>query len=451
MRLIPTPTRLLGVILIGLLWAFPARAVDVQRVVSPGGIEAWLVEDHANPIISVEFSFEGGAALDPAGREGLANLASGLLDEGAGPLDSQAFQARLEDLAIRLSFSSGRDSFGGQLRTLSENRETAFDLLRLALTEPRFDPEPVERIRGQILAGLRRDLENPSAIAGRTLRKLLFPTHNYGRPSRGTPESVASITAEDLRAFAAQRLTRGGFKVAVVGDLTTAELATLLDKTFLGLPAETSGPGVADTGLENAGEVVVVQREIPQSVVTFAHGGLKRDDPDFYAAYVVNHILGGGSFSSRLYQEVREKRGLAYSVYSYLGPLDHAALIGGGVATQNARVGETLEVIRSEWGRMAEDGPTAEELEAAKTFLTGSYPLRQSSTGRIAGMLLAIQEESLGIDYINRRNDLIEAVTLEDVRRVAKRLYDAEELTVVVVGMPEGVSPTREAPAADGS
>ncbi len=449
MRL-PTPARLLGVVLIGLFWALPARAVDVQQVVSPGGIKAWLVEDHSNPIISVEFSFEGGAALDPLGREGLANLASGLLDEGAGTLDSQAFQARLEDLAIRLSFSSGRDRFGGQLRTLTDNRDTAFELLRLALAEPRFDSEPVERIRGQILAGLRRDLENPSAIAGRTLRKLLFPTHNYGRPTDGTPESVASITAEDLRAFAAQRLNRGGLKVAVVGDITAAELETLLDKTFLDLPADAASEGVADTELANAGEVVVVEREIPQSVVTFAHSGLKRDDPDFYAAYVVNHILGGGSFSSRLYQEVREKRGLAYSVYSYLGPLDHAALIGGGVATQNARVGDTLEVIRREWARMAEDGPTAEELEAAKVFLTGSYPLRQSSTGRIAGMLLAIQEESLGIDYINQRNDLIDAVTLEDVRRVAKRLYDAEALTVVVVGMPDGVTPTREAPAADG-
>ncbi len=428
---------------------WPAGAVEVQRVISPGGIEAWLVEDHANPIISLQLAFRGGAALDPAGKAGLANMVSGLLDEGAGDLDSQAFQGRLEDLSIRLSFDAGLDNFSGTLRTLTENREAAAELLRLALTEARFDAEPVERIRGQILVHIRRESEDPGAIANRTLRRLFFPEHPYGRPVRGTSESVSALTTEDLREFVAARLARDVLKIAVVGDITKAELAALLDRTFLGLPARAAPAEVPDTTPQGAGELVVIEKDVPQSVVVFGHGGIDRDDPDFYAAYLVNYLLGGGGFSSRLYQEVREERGLAYSIYSYLSAFDHAAMTMGGVATANARVAESLEVIRAEWARMAEEGPSEEDLANAKTYLTGSYPLRQTSTGRIAGMLLGIQLDDLGIDYINKRNSYIEAITLEDARRVARRLYDVSALSVVVVGRPEGLSATRPAP--DGS
>jgi zinc protease len=424
----------------------PARAVEVQRVVSPGGIEAWLVEDHSNPIISLELAFRGGAALDSQGREGLAVMVAGLIDEGAGELDSQAFRERLEDLSIRLSFDASLDQFDGTLRTLTEHRDTAFDLLRLALTAPRFDDGPVERIRGQILAGLRQSAEDPNEISSRTIMRLYFPDHPYGRPVEGTPESVAAIETADLKRFVAERFGRDMLKIGVVGDIDPETLAALLDRSFLALPAKAAAARVADTQPQAPGEVVVIEKSMPQSVVSFGHVGIKRADPDFYTAYVVNYILGGGGFSARLYEEIREKRGLAYSVYSYLSPLEHAGLVFGGVATQNGRVGESISLIRQEWARMAAEGPSAEELDAAKTFLTGSYPLRQSSSGRIAGMLLGIQLQDLGIDYINRRNSLIEAVTLEDARRVAKRLYDESLLTFVIVGLPDGVSATREAP-----
>ena len=424
----------------------PARAVEVQRVVSPGGVEAWLVEDHTNPIISLELAFRGGGALDAAGKEGTAYLLSGLLDEGAGEFDSQAFQARLQNLSIRLSFDAGLDSFEGSLRTLTENRDTAFDLLRLALTEPRFDAEPVGRIRGQILAQLKRESEDPNAIAGRTMRRLFFADHPYGRPVHGSPESLAAVTADDLRAFVADRFARDNLVIGVVGDITSEQLSGLLDSTFGGLPAEAAPIDLPEVAADGSGGVVVIDKNVPQSVVSLGQPGMKRDDPDFYTAFVVNYVLGGGGFSSRLYDEVREKRGLAYSVYSYLSPLDRSALVIAGVATANARVAESLAIIREEWARMAAEGPTAEELADAKTFLTGSYPLRQSSSGRIAGMLVGIQLDELGIDYINKRNSLIEAVTLEDARRVAAELYRPEALTVVVVGRPEGIEPTREAP-----
>ncbi len=433
-----------------LVAALPAGAVEVQRVVSPGGVEAWLVEDHTNPIIALDLTFRGGAALDPDGKEGLANLASGLIDEGAGNLDSQAFQGRLADMSITLSFSTGRDTFGGKMRTLSENREAAFELLRLALTEARFDDEPVARIRSQIQAGLARDSQDPKSIVGRTMSKVLFPEHAYGRPVRGTAASVSAITVADLRQFVAERFARDRLFVGVVGDITAEELARRLDETFLGLPAVAAIAEVAEIVPDATGGVVVVERDIPQSIVAFGHAGIARDDPDYYAAYVVNYVLGGGGFSSRLYAEVREKRGLAYSVYSYLNPLDRAALVMGGVATQNGRVAQSLDLIRAEWRRMAEAGPSQTELDDAKTYLTGSFPLRFSSSGRISGMLVGMQVHDLGIDYLERRNGLVEAVTLADARRVAARLYDADKLTVVVIGRPDGVTPTRPAPPLEG-
>ncbi|HIC79592.1 MAG TPA: insulinase family protein [Kiloniellaceae bacterium] len=429
-----------------LLVAAQARAVEVQRVVSPGGIEAWLVEDHSNPIIALELVFRGGASLDPEGKPGLAHMVSGLIDEGAGPLDSQTFQGTLDDLSIGLRFQAGLDNFTGSLTTLTENRERAFELLRLAITAPRFDTEPVERIRSQILARLSREAEDPDVIASRTLRQLMFPDHPYARPTRGTEDAVQSITVEDLRGFVRDRFARDQLIVGVVGDITADELETLLDTTFLPLPAAGEPFSVPEAAIGNAGDLVVIEKNIPQSVVSLGQGGIKRDDPDYYAAYVVNYILGGGGFSSRLVEEVREKRGLAYSVYSYLSPLDHGALVAGGVATQNERVGESLDLIRQEWTRMADAGPSEAELDAAKRFLTGSFPLRFSSSGRIAGMLVGMQLEDLGIDYLDQRNSFIEAVTLEDARRVAKRVYRPDDLTVVVVGAPDGVEATREAP-----
>ncbi len=421
----------------------PARAVEVQRVVSPGGIEAWLVEDHMLPIIALSFSLPGGAATDPAGKEGLANMVSGLLDEGAGDLDSQAFRRRLEDQSISLNFSASQDDFSGSLRTLTRNRDEAFDMFRLAMTEPRFDDEAVERIRAQILTGIASSKNDPRDIARRTFWTANFPDHPYGRRTIGEPESVNAITKTDLVTFVRRRLARAEMVIGVAGDISAAELAPLLDATFGGLPERAEAFTIATGEPAALGEVFVVEHDVPQSTIIFGHRGLPRDDPDYYAAYLLNHVLGGGSFTSRLYEEVREKRGLAYSVYSYLLPLDHTALWLGGAATENAAVGQSIEVIRAEWERLRETAISDEQLAAARDNITGSFALRFSNTSAIANMLTAIQREDLGIDYINQRNGYFEAVTLDDVRRVAQKLLDPKALTIVVVGKPEGVAATK--------
>ncbi len=423
--------------------ALPAMAIEVQRVVSPGGIEAWLVEDHSNPIIATRLVFRGGAALDPKGREGLANMASTMLDEGAGELDSQAFQQTISDQAIRLGFSAGRESFSGDLTTLVAHRDQAFRLLRLALTEPRFDAEPLSRMRQHILIGLKRGEEDPNTLASRALMKTLFPGHPYSRPTKGTLASVAAITADDLRGFVKRRFGLDNLKIGVVGDITSKQLGQLLDSTFAGLSKKSTPWALPEITPAATDATIVIDKDVPQSAIVFAGPGLKRNDPDFYVAHVLNHILGGGGFTSRLYQEVREKRGLAYSVSTGLHPLDSSALIFGGAGTANARVGETLTVLRQQWRLMAESGVTDNELADAKTYLTGAFPLRFSSSDRIAGILVGMQLADLGIDYLDRRNGLIEAVSRQDIARLAKKMINDKRLLVVVAGRPAGMKATQ--------
>ena len=425
--------------MMGLFFARSAQAVTVQRVVSPQGIEAWLVEDHTNPILSMRFAFRGGAALDPSGKEGLARMVSALLDEGAGSLNSQAFQRKLEDLSVQLSFNTGRDTFSGRLKTLSKRRNKAFNLLRLALTAPRFDGEAIERIRSQIIASLKQDLEAPDLIASRAMMKRLFPSHPYGRPTHGTIKSVKTIRASDLKTFVKKRLARSQLIIGVVGDIRADQLGKLLDQAFSGLPKEASPSSVKDVVPTTDGRTTVIKKQIPQSSIAFAQLGLKRNDPDFYTMFVLNYILGSGGFTSRLYLEVREKRGLAYSISTGLYPLNHAALLWGTSGTANKRTAETLKLVRAEWRRLANKGVTLSELKDAKTYLTGSFPLRFTSSGRIASILVSMQFNKLGIGYLDQRNGFIEKVTLKGVNRLAKRMLDDKKLSIVVVGSPSGV------------
>ncbi len=423
-------------LLTGVLFAFPApaQAVDVQEVVSSRGIQAWLVEDDTVPLIAMSFAFVGGAAQDPNGLPGVANMVSGLLDEGAGDLDSQAFQSALEDLSIELSFDADRDSFGGSLKTLVENLDEAAHLLKLALTKPRFDAEPVERIRAQIVAGIRSAERDPESVAGDVLIEALFPTHPYGRPIEGTLESVSAITVDDLRTFHGKNIARDNLKIAVVGSINAKDLGDLLDHVFGALPVKANLDLVRDVE-PKTGERIDIAINVPQSVLVFAGDGLLRNDPDFIPAAIAMRILGGGGFTSRLYEEVREKRGLAYSVGFGLRPYDHAGIIAGSTATRADQADQVIELIESEIARFASEGASQEELAAAKSYLIGSYALRFTTSTRIARQLLAMQLDGLGVDYMERRNDLIEAVTIDDIRRVARRLFD-DELTVVRVGQP---------------
>lgn len=419
--------------------ALPAQALTIERVTSQSGIEAWLVHNSTLPVIALEFAILGGADQDPADKPGVANMTASLLDEGAGPFDAATFQDRLERRAIELHFQTGRDYLRGTLRTLTEHRDDAFDALRLALTAPRFDAEAVERIRAQVLSQLRRESVTPHDIASRTWWAAAFPDHPYGRPVNGTLESVPRISAADLTSYLGRVLARDRLKIAIVGDIDAATAGALLDRTFGTLPARAQLQETASVIAQGLGRRIVVPLEVPQANVAFGGPGVARRDPDFMAAYIVNHILGGGSFSSRLYREVREKRGLAYGVSDVLIWLRHSALLFGTTATRADATGKSIEIIEQEIRRMAAEGPSDEEVEKAKTYLKGSFALSLDSSSHIASQLLQIQIDELGMDYIERRSALIDAVTLADTKRVAKRLLQSG-LLVTVAGRPEGVT-----------
>jgi zinc protease len=440
----------LAVLLVATVSATAARAAGIVAVKSPGGITAWLIEDHTLPLIAVDFQFDGGTALDPPGQEGRANLAMDLLDEGAGELDSHAFKSRVEDLSVRLDFDASHDAVGGSMRTLSANADPAFDLLRLSLASPRFDPAAIERVKSQVASELREGDEAPRVIADRIWWRTAFPGHPYGRRSAGTLATLAKLDAEDLHRFVSERFGRDKLTLGVVGDITPERLAVLLDRTFGALPAHAAAAGVSETATFDVGALLVVNKPIPQSVVTFGEGGIKRDDPDWYAALVMNEILAGDGVTSRLTAEIREKRGLAYGVGAGLSPLRHAGILYGRVATRNDRVGDMLTILRAEWRRFRDDGPTQAELDAAKKYLIGSFPLSLDTTARLAALLVSLQVEKLGMDYIEHRAVALGAVTVDDVRRVAKRLLDPDRLRIVIVGAPKGlVGATEIAPDSD--
>jgi zinc protease len=418
---------------LALLASAPAQAMTkIERVVSPGGIEAWLVREPSVPLIAMDFAFVGGANQDPADKPGVAYMTASTLDEGAGDLDAKAFQDRLERNAVELSFRAGRDELRGSLKVLKDRQKEGFDLLRKALNEPRFDAEPVERVRAQMLTALKRETTSPNDIAARLWWRTAFPDHPYGKPTNGTLESVPTITRDDLKAYTKRVMARDNLKIGVVGDIDARELGRLLDEVFGGLPAKAELRDLPKAQLASVGKKLKVDLDVPQTVVAFGGAGIPREDPDFIPAYIVNHILGGGSFSSRLYNEVREKRGLAYSVYSYLLPLDATALFMGGTQTRADRANETVELIEQEIKRLAEQGPTAEELEKSKSFLKGSYALNFDTSTKIAAQLVQLQLDDLGIDYWERRNSLIDKVTLDDVKRVAKRLLNGGILVTMV-------------------
>lgn len=420
--------------------AADAQVGKIERLKTPAGIEVWFVHDDTLPILSLNFAFDGGASQDPADRAGLAYMTAAMLDEGAGELDARTFQERLERRAISLSYNTDRDTFRGSVRALSEHREEAFELLRLSLIAPRFDQEAIDRIRASILAAYRRSLTNPDEIASLRWFAQAFPNHPYGRPVKGDEKSIASIERTMLLAYAKKNLARSNLKIAVVGSIESAELVRLIDHAFAKLPAKAELVDIPEAAPQALGRREVVDLNIPQTTITFGGIGIKRKDPDFIPAFVLNHVLGGGSFSSRLYREVREKRGLAYSVYSYLATLDRSGLFMGGTSTRNDRAAEALRIIEEEIVRIAKDGPTAEELAQAKSYITGSYLLHFDTSAKVASQLLEIQLEELGIDYFERRNKMVNAVTADDIRRAAKRFLADSKLLVILVGRPAPLS-----------
>ncbi|GLQ28681.1 M16 family metallopeptidase [Sulfitobacter pacificus] len=434
--------RLIYALALTLIAALPARAeVDIKSVTSPGGITAWLVEEPSIPFVALEIRFRGGASLDDPEKRGAINLMTGLLEEGAGDMDARDFSRAQEELATSLGFEVSRDSVAISARFLTENREASVALLRAAIHTPRFDQDAIDRVRGQVLSIIESDKKDPDDIASRTFAEIAYGDHPYAHPVNGTTESVTALTRDDILAAHKAVFALDQIYVGAVGDITPETLGALLDELLGGLP-QTGASAPTRAVVDIPAGITVVDFPTPQSVAVFGHDGISQSDPDFFAALILNQVLGGGSFESRLMNEVREKRGLTYGVYSYLATRDLADVYMGSVSSSNDRIAEAIDVIRDEWTKAAENGVTQEELDAAKTYVTGAYPLRFDGNGPIANILVGMQMLGLPIDYIPTRNDKVEAVTLADVKRVAGELLDPENLHFVVVGQPEGLQTT---------
>lgn len=421
------------------LVALPLRAeIDIKEVTSPGGLKAWLVEDHSIPFMVLRVAFKGGASLDREGKRGSVNLMMAMLEEGTGDLDARGFAAAVDDLAASFDYDAYDDSVSISARMLSENREEALALLKGALTVPNFEQDAIDRVKAQIDSMLKSDLKDPDEIGQRAFDKAAFGDHPYATSLNGTQESVAGLTREDL--FQAKRDTMAKDRVFIsaVGDITAEELGVLIDELLGDLPDQ-GAPFAKNVAIGLEPGVHVIPYETPQSVALFGHRGIDRHHPDFFAAFVASTILGGGGFDSRLMTEVREKRGLTYGIYSYLATKDHANLVFGQFASANDRMAEAVDVVKAQWAQIASEGVTQAELDQAKTYLTGAYPLRFDGNGPIANILVGMQMEGLPTEYVNTRNDKVNAVTLEQINRVIKDVYLPDELHFTVVGQPAGL------------
>jgi zinc protease len=413
-------------------------AVLPIQVVEAGGLTAWLVEDHSVPVVSLSWSWPGGAARDPTGAEGSMAMAAAMLSEGAGEMRAVAFQDALRDAAIQLSFSAGRDAFEGGFRCLAESLPAALRLARLAMTAPRFDEDAVGRVRARAIANARTALETPRGQAGRAFWAAAFPQHPAGRPSGGTAESLATVTAEGMRAGLAAQLRRDGVLVAASGAIRPAELAALLPELLGALPAGAPEAPPALPRFATFGRQVVPVPG-PQSQVIMGQPGIAPTHADWEAAQVVLRILGGGGFSSRLMEAVRVQRGLTYGIGAGLDSLFGGGIVTCAFATENARVVEALRVTREVWLDLAQKGPTNAEVVEAVAFLTGSLPLQFTDSRRIAATLLAMRRNGRPIDWLDGRNDRLRAITKDEAKRVAGALLKPEALAEVVAGEPTGI------------
>ena len=410
-----------------------ANAIDIKEITSDKGIKALLVEDYTLPIIAISISFEGGSTQDAEGKEGTLRLMTALMDEGAGDLDSVAYQAKAEELGLEFGFSASKDRFSGSGRLLRSERKEVFNLIKLAINQPRFDEDAMERMRDAIRSSIISSKKNPGSVRSKAIREAIFGSHPYSRGSSGTEKSIDLITRDDIIAMNKKILSRGTLTVGVVGAISEAELKSALDDIFGTLPQERMIDEIEEV-IPKLGDDISLVMSVPNASISIVYPAIKRDNPDYFAAHLMNYILGGGTFSSRLYTEVREKRGLAYGVSSGIATLDKTAYFVAGTSTRAENREETINIIKNEIERITTQGVTAEELEKAKRYVAGSYAISNLDTSsKISSVLVALQTQNLGLDYIESREKYIENVTLEDANRMAKEFFSTKP-TVVVVG-----------------
>lgn len=410
----------------------PSR--NAIQEVDASGLSAWLIEDNTLPLVTLSLRIEGaGSASDVAPHYGRAAMAARLLKQGAAEYDAAGFTKALESRAIQLSMGVSKDAFSLTLKTTKDALEEAFRLTGLALGQANFQSDDVARIRNDMLASLRAAESSPNYHAGIAMRELLYGEHAYTNPPYGSSESLNAMTGDLLKEYTKRYLTKDRAIISVVGDISAAELAEMMGKYFGGLPEIAQPERLIETAeLSQAPAYAAKEMAVPQSAILFVSAGIPRRHPDFYAAYVLTHMLGGSGLTSILAEAVRQEEGLSYSVGLGLTNERYASLLQGGVSTRTDGVAKTLEIIETTLAKVSQGGVSEEGFLRAKAYITGNFPLRLDNTGTLAAYLELMQEEDLGMDYLEKRNSYFEAVSHEDVQRLARELLSRPRYVVVV-------------------
>lgn len=415
-------------------------APTIKEIVSPSGLTAWLVEDRTLPLVAMRFSFNGGVETDAKDKQGLASLTATLMTQGAGPYDAKTFQDKLAAASIHLGFGAGRDFFQGDMTFLRAEKEEAFRLLSLALTQPHFSEEALERAKNAQSAAARFQLADPEWQTRRALFDFVFARHPYGFRALGSSKSLKTIAREDIAAFARQSFSRDNVRIVIVGAITADETAKALDRVFGGLPAKQIRTEMDSVVWPTHPQTVCVPRKGGQTDFFFAAPMMRRSDPDWYAALVANYLLGGGGFESRLMHAVREQGGMTYGISTSLMPMEKASMIAGGFSVQGDEAIKALATMRRVWQDFYENGATFQEVEAAKAYLMGAMETRLTSRASVADMLLDVREKELGLDYFEKRKKLLQAVSADDVMRVLSAWFDPSRLSFAAVGATQALA-----------
>ena len=423
-----------------------ALAADVQIFTTEKGIKVWLVEEKNLPIISMSFAWQGGVENDAEDKQGLCRIAAAMLTKGAGQDDENAFQKKMQENAISIGFTAQRDTIYGQFRSLKDTLPIAKDMLRASLYNPRFDEDSLTRLKAETSSSLKRYQSDPDWMLSRLMMSETFSGHPYSKRSMGTLATINAITRDDLKNWH-KRLSRDQLIVSITGDITKVEASKILDDLFGDLPQRTELPAVLEAEIKGKQQVFIVNYNGPQSSMQLIWPGIKRSDKDWYAAQVMNYILGGGSFSSRLMSEVREKRGLTYGISSGMALFDHAATYNIQASFKNENAGEVLALVKKEIARIRDTEVSANELKAAKDYLIGAYGLSLTSTSQVAAHYLELQRQKLSVNDQQESEAALKSVTADDVQRVARRILKDEDMAAYFVGQPKGVTPTKALPS----
>ena len=427
-----TMKKLLTAVITLLVAQTALAGVKIEHWVSPAGARVYFVESRVLPMLDVQVDFAAGSMFDPTGKSSLAALTRSTLDLGAGQRDESAIAEEMADIGANLSGGADTDRASVTLRTLSakDKREPALDILRAVLHQPRFDAAIIEREKGRTIAGLKEAMTRPDSIAGKAFWAAMYPDHPYGK--QASPETVATLTRDDIAGFYTRYYNAANASITLVGDISRAEAETIAEAIAAGLP-KGEAARLPPAPVATKGSVSKLPHPASQAHVYIGLPAIERGNPDYFPLLVGNYTLGGGGFVSRLMKEVRDKRGYAYSVYSYFAPLKQTGPFQIGLQTKRSQANDAIKVAREVLDGFLKEGPTEEELTAAKANLTGSFPLRLDSNKKLLDNAAAIGFYGLPLDYLDRYQARVQAVTVDAIKQAFSRHVRPADLVTVTV------------------